>query len=229
MVMSGRGCPQKVPPSVFPSMHGCKEPASLLVYTSAMQEMSKATKRRYNDPTYHLWYYNGVGLDIGGGDDPLGRWCHAFARMKSCRTWDKADGDAQKLLSIADNSLDFVTSSHCLEHLNNPRSGLSRWVAVVKPGGYLVVTVPDFNLYENGTWPSKYNADHKWGFALNRPWSLSPPVINVIDLIQGVEDHANIERLQLVRDFYSPHLAGTDQTLLPNVESAIEFVLRKHG
>ena len=65
-----------------------------------MQEMSKATKRRYQDPAYHLHFFAGNGLDIGGGDDPLGRWCHAFARMKSCRTWDKADGDASWLDGI---------------------------------------------------------------------------------------------------------------------------------
>lgn len=194
-----------------------------------MQEMSKATKRRFQDPAYHLWYFSGHGLDIGGGDDPLGRWCHAFARMKSCRTWDKADGDAQELRGVAAGSFDFVASSHCLEHLWHPRQALDNWMHILKPGGFLIVTVPDFDLYEGGAWPSKYNADHKWKFTLSRAFSERDKLLNVLNLIGGMEAGFSVERIQLVRDFHSPHLAGTDQTLLPNVESAIEFVLRKHG
>ena len=219
-----------MPPSVVTSMHGCKEPASLLVYTSTMNEMSKATKRRYQDPAYHLWYFSGVGLDIGGGDDPLGRWCHAFARMKSCRTWDKADGDAQELKGVKDGSFDFVASSHCLEHLHSAHDALTNWLRVLKVGGHLVVTVPDATMYEQGHWPSKYNADHKRMFTLSDPPN-DLVTHNVLDLLrsQRIGFRFSLERLQIVRDFYSPHLANTDQTLLPNVESAIEFVLRKHG
>lgn len=193
-----------------------------------MQEMSKATKRRFQDPAYHLWYFSGHGLDIGGGDDPLGRWCHAFARMKSCRTWDKGDGDAQELKGVAADSFDFVASSHCLEHLYNPYSSLDRWIEVVKPGGFLVVTVPDCDLYEGGKWPSRYNGDHKWMFTVRNDLDKNPRVINVARMVLAAAD-VSVERIQLIRDFYSTHLAGTDQTLLPNVESAIEFVLRKHG
>lgn len=197
-----------------------------------MQEMSKATKRRFQDPAYHLWYFSGDGLDIGGGDDPLGRWCHAFARMKSCRTWDKADGDAQELKGVSAGSFDFVASSHCLEHLRNPMIALAEWIKVVKPGGFVVVTVPEWGLYECEQWPSRYNADHKWAFSLV-PQVAPPrvPLLNVLTMLSQVTTTAgaSVERIQLVRDFHSPHLAGTDQTLLPNVESAIEFVLRKHG
>lgn len=199
-----------------------------MVYTSPMQEMSKATKRRYNDPAYHLWFYSGDGLDVGGGDDPLGRWCHAFARMTSCRTWDKADGDAAWLDGIGKASLDFVASSHCLEHLANPVNALARWLEVLKPGGFAVVSVPDAEMYEQGHWPSKWNADHKWRFTLRGETDHEAKIYNVVDFLRGWK-MASVERLQLIRDFHSPALAGTDQTLLPNVESAIEFVLRKHG
>lgn len=200
-----------------------------MVYTSPMLEMSKAVKRRHSDPAFHLWYFAGDGIDIGGGDDPLGRWCHAFARMKSCRTWDLADGDAQELKGVAVGTYDFVASSHCLEHLRDPWDALFAWSQVVKPGGHLVVTVPDFDLYEDGKWPSRYNADHKWKFTLSRGHDPSNGLVNVLSLLSGLKIGCAVERLQLVRDFYSPALAGTDQTLLPNVESAIEFVLRKHG
>ncbi len=214
--------------SQFLHAMGNRRPHS--VYTSAMQEMSKATKRRYQDPFYHLWAFAGHGLDIGGGDDPLGRWCHAFARMKSCRTWDKGDGDAQELKGVKDNSYDWLASSHCLEHLHNPYTGLRNWIRVVKPGGWLTVTIPDATMYEQGKWPSRWNGDHKWMFSMSLPRSADPPRYNVLELVGSqIADVASPERIQLVRDFYSPALAHTDQTLLPNVESAIEFVLRKHG
>lgn len=205
-----------------------------VVYTSVMQEMSKATKRRYNDPAFHLWYFAGEGMDIGGGDDPLGRWVHAFARMKSCRTWDKQHGDAEELKGVASDSLDFVASSHCLEHLHQPREALRNWCRVVRPGGVAVVTVPDFQMYEGGKWPSRYNGDHKWAFSLSLyPSVARPKIINVLELLHEMQADGDglfsVERIQLVRDFYSPALAHTDQTLLPNVESCIEFVLRKHG
>ena len=70
--------------------------------------------------------------------------------MSSIRTWDWEDGDAQFLASVADASLDFVHSSHCLEHLVDPAEGLNNWVRVVREGGYVIVTVPDEDLYEQG-------------------------------------------------------------------------------
>jgi predicted SAM-dependent methyltransferase len=133
------------------------------------------------------------------------------------------------LKGVASDSLDFVASSHCLEHMVNPVYALARWFDVLKPGGHLAVTVPDFDLYEGGSWPSKYNADHKWKFTLSRPHSERDKLLNVLNLIGDMDVGFSVERVQLVRDFYSPALAHTDQTLLPNVESCIEFVLRKHG
>jgi SAM-dependent methyltransferase len=126
-------------------------------------------------------------------------------------------------------SFDFVASSHCLEHLHDPSDALLAWSQVVKPGGFLIVTVPDFDLYEGGRWPSRYNGDHKWKFTLSRPGMAAERLINVAALLADIRIRCGIERIQLVRDFHSPALTGTDQTLLPNVESAIEFVLRKHG
>lgn len=194
-----------------------------------MNEMSKAVKRRFHDPLFHLHAFAGDGIDVGGGDDPLGRWCHAFARMKSCRTWDKGDGDAQELKGVPDAAYDFLASSHCLEHLHDPAAGLRNWVRVVRPGGWVVVTVPDFDLYEGGAWPSRFNGDHKWKFTLSRPHAGGDRLLNVTNWLADLNPPAAVERLWVVRDFWSPALAGTDQTLLPNVESAIEIVLRKHG
>jgi SAM-dependent methyltransferase len=199
-----------------------------------VQEMSKATKRRYQDPAYHLSFFRGHGLDIGAGDDPLARWVGQFARLESVRSWDVKDGDATMLAGVPDGSYDFVVSSHCLEHLYNYMESLWNWSRVLKPGGYLIVTVPDEDLYEGGVFPSAWNGDHKHTFTVHKPTggprkSWSPRSVNLLPILEKMSEWITVERLQLVRDFWQPALAGTDQTLNPNTESCIEFVLRKHG
>ena len=44
----------------------------------------------------------------------------------------------------------------------------------MRPGGFLVLVVPDEDLYEQGMWPSAFNEDHKATFRLDRPSSWSP-------------------------------------------------------
>jgi SAM-dependent methyltransferase len=51
--------------------------------------------------------------------------------------------EASNLTGIADGRYDFLLSSHCLEHAANPLKALQEWVRIVKPGGTLVVIVPD--------------------------------------------------------------------------------------
>ncbi|MDR3566931.1 MAG: class I SAM-dependent methyltransferase [Syntrophobacteraceae bacterium] len=47
-------------------------------------------------------------------------------------------------LSIFDtNRYDFVVSSNCLEHVANPLKALVEWVRVVKPGGYILLVLPN--------------------------------------------------------------------------------------
>ena len=55
--------------------------------------------------------------------------------MKSCRSWDLPDGDAQYMASIEDGLFDFVHSSHCLEHMQDPQTALANWIRILKPGG----------------------------------------------------------------------------------------------
>jgi len=190
-------------------------------------EQSKAAKRRYYDGAYHLRYFAGHGLDVGGGNDPLGNYCKHFARMLSCRNWDLKDGDAQLLIGVEDQSLDFVHSSHCLEHLRQPDAALENWLRVVKSGGFVIVTIPAESLYERGHWPSRFNADHKWAFAMNKPHAKAHE-INVVTFLDSFSRAAEVERLIFHRDFFDDSLpVATDQTWTGNAECAIEFVLRK--
>ena len=99
-----------------------------------MKECSKSIPRRLKDARYAQRYLVGEGVDIGGKPDPLALYREFFPGIAALRTWDIEDGDAQFLESVADESFDFVFSSHCLEHLRDPAEGLG----VFYSGGLLV-------------------------------------------------------------------------------------------
>lgn len=65
-------------------------------------------------------------------------------------------------LPFADESVDAVYSSHCLEHIANYAGAYLDWFRVLRVGGYIVVVVPHMFLYERKQHPpSQWNADHK--------------------------------------------------------------------
>lgn len=192
-----------------------------------MKECSKSIIRRLSDPNFINRYFVGRGLDIGGKPDPLCLYQGLFCKMGSVRTWDLEDGDAQYLDGVADCEYDFVHSSHCLEHLVDPMEGLKNWFRVVRPGGYLIVTVPDEDLYEQGVFPSTFNRDHKWTFTIMKLRSWSERSLNVVDLIRQLGESVDLVRLEQLSATYRFDLPRYDQTLTPVGECGIEFVVRK--
>jgi SAM-dependent methyltransferase len=52
--------------------------------------------------------------------------------------------DATDLRGIADHAYDYLLSSHNLEHIANPVRALKEWMRVVKPGGAIIVILPDY-------------------------------------------------------------------------------------
>lgn len=192
-----------------------------------MKECSKSILRRVRDSRFALRYFVGDGVDIGGRPDPLVIYQELFPRIASLRTWDLEDGDAQLMASAADESFDFVFSSHCLEHLRDPIEGLRNWFRILRPGGHLVVTIPDEDLYEQGVWPSTHNRDHKSAFTLSKAKSWCPASINVLDLMRSLGPAADVRKIEVVDEAYRYDLPRFDQTLTPVAECAIEFVVRK--
>jgi SAM-dependent methyltransferase len=192
-----------------------------------MKECSKSIARRLSDPNFSNRYFVGHGIDIGGKPDPLSLYAGMFSRMSAVKTWDWDDGDAQYLGSAADCSFDFVHSSHCLEHLVDPLEGLKNWFRVLKPGGHLVITVPDEDMYEQGVFPSTFNRDHKWTFTIYKPASWSDRSINVIDLVRELGAEAELLRIEQLSATYRFDMPRFDQTLTPVGECGIEFVVRR--
>src|SRR5882724_845066 len=194
-----------------------------------MKECSKSISRRLADSNFISRYFVGDGLDIGGKPDPLALYQELFCQIKNVKTWDWEDGDAQIMAGVSDDKYDFVHSSHCLEHLINPREGLKNWLRVVRPGGYLVVTVPDEDLYEQGTFPSTFNKDHKWTFTIFKHKSWSNRSINLLDLVRDLGEETELVRLEQLSATYRFDLPHYDQTLTPIGECGIEFVIRKRA
>lgn len=119
----------------------------------------------------------GKGLDIGAGADLISPTARAF---------DLQDGDAGRIDETLEDSYDYVFSSHCLEHMSNPPDALRRWWTLVRPGGHLILIVPEETLYEQGFWPSIFNDDHKATFRLvEKTWS--PVSFSVQDLVAGLQ------------------------------------------
>lgn len=192
-------------------------------------ECRKANQRRLHDPAFHQRFFVGHGLDIGAGEDSLGRYAFMFPRIASVRDWNHSDGDGTDLLRIGNDVFDFVHSSHSLEHMRDPYSAIGRWLEVVRSGGHLIITVPDFGMYEHSRWPSD-NAEHTHAFTLGTPGAATHWLVNVLELagtFRRVAHAIKIERLEYAFDFGAdPNL---DQTCFGSgaSESAIEIVLRK--
>lgn len=82
---------------------------------------------------YHARRYcRGRGVDVGAG-----RWPFPGAHPVE----DSPDENAYRL-KAADGSLDYVFSSHCLEHLEDWRGALREWRRVLVPDGILYLYLP---------------------------------------------------------------------------------------
>lgn len=192
-----------------------------------MYEQSKAAKRRFFDGNFHNRYFIGDGIDIGGKPDPFSQYIGVFPLVNSVKIWDLEDGDAQYMNKCDNEVYDFLVSSHCLEHMVDVYEAFKNWLRIVKNGGYLIITVPDEDMYEQGIWPSKYNEDHKWTFTINKLDSWSARSINIIDLLNFFNNDIEIEKIQKISDFYNSNLNQIDQTMNPNIESCIEIIIKK--
>lgn len=183
--------------------------------------------RRLHDSRFVSRYFVGEGLDVGAGGDALGEHKELFPLIDRCRGWDLVDGDAQHLTTLPDNAFDFVHSSHCLEHMHDPYEALKNWLRVLKPGGHLVVMIPDEDMYEQGIFPSTFNSDHKWTFTICKARSWSNKSINLTHFLAKFAAEAQIIKIEQLDTTFRYSLPRYDQTLTAIGESALEFVMRK--
>src|SRR5438093_2198416 len=118
-----------------------------------------------------IQYTSGVGIDIGCGLNKIHTAAIGIDKRLSPSDFGYPFGaqiraDGSKLPWFADGSLDYVFSSHCLEHFHDAQLVLDEWSRVVKLGGYLVLILPHKNRYPNVGTPGA-NVDHKHDYLPN--------------------------------------------------------------
>jgi SAM-dependent methyltransferase len=190
-----------------------------------MRESSKAMLRRFEDPKESEFWktvFSGSGIDVGAGDDLIA--------VEGARGFDVQDGDANRLADYFEETFDYVHASQCLEHMHDPKAAMEQWLKVLKPNGYLVVTVPSWELYEGMIWPSRYNPDHKITFSMWQKDSPAPHHVKVPEWLEQNFPQHTVCLCRLVDTNYN-YKIGTkmDQTYRfeDRVEAFIEFVIQK--
>lgn len=62
---------------------------------------------------------------------------------------------ADRPMPIADNTYAIIESSHSLEHMENTEWTLKEWIRILKPGGILLIIVPDKEFHAHDMNPDK--------------------------------------------------------------------------
>lgn len=162
-------------------------------YTNICPKSETAKFRHLTAP-----FCTGIGVDIGAGGDAVvpSAICVDLAKS-NCPAMGSSPVhipmDCRKLSAIfMDESLDYIYTSHLLEDFtwDEAQRLLGLWVDLLKPGGYLVILVPEGSLWrravENGHPPNfnhrhefvrgeltqficEYNAAHSVSASLRRP------------------------------------------------------------
>jgi SAM-dependent methyltransferase len=109
-------------------------------------------------------FLNGSGVELGPGHHPMpipfpgvavqyvDRWqpeenLALFTNLEAGATFPKPDIvanlDVDRLSALSDESQDFVIASHLLEHLADPLTQIGEIYRVLKPGGVVLVFLPD--------------------------------------------------------------------------------------
>jgi len=198
-----------------------------------MQETLKAMRRRWceHESDGFPWkkIFKGRMIDIGCEPCPL--------PFPDVTAWDLEQGDANDMrLHFSENFFDLVHASQVLEHMHDPIKSLQSWIAITKPKGCVVVTVPCMELYGDILWGpkgSKFNPDHKSTFSYGLKRSGAPIHVHIPTLVDAINTYWNARVLhhRVVDSNYDYGIGFTrDQTLdeTAMVEAWIELVIQKH-
>jgi ubiquinone/menaquinone biosynthesis C-methylase UbiE len=94
-------------------------------------------------------YCLGNGVDVGANNWPI----------LGARIVEEKKEENAYVIKEHNDSLDFVFSSHCLEHLKNWEKALKEWHRVLKSGGIIFLYLPHSSCE---MWLPGVNKYHKW-------------------------------------------------------------------
>jgi predicted SAM-dependent methyltransferase len=95
----------------------------------------------------------GKGYDIGFGKD---EW-----KLPNAIGIDRNLHNSYHADSLPDEQVDYIYSSHCLEHVDDWVTTLQYWISKLKVGGVLFLYLPDFS---QTYWRPWHNSKHKHCF-----------------------------------------------------------------
>ena len=126
---------------------GLFEPARRIARATRRRAPTQTSKCRADLAPFCV----GVGLDIGYGGDPITPSAICMDLPQAYGQYGRApqhiQGDARSLRWFADGALDYVYSSHVLEDFDDTSAVLDEWLRVIRPGGLLVLFLPDEPTY----------------------------------------------------------------------------------
>lgn len=206
-------------------------------------ETSKSNfTRRIQNIKYRQRYFVGEGIDVGAGANPLNyqflnenkilylprkRNFH-FPNIKNVliysNDWNEKDV-AENINERLDKKFDFLYTSNLMEHVHHFERSLLDFSIVVKENGYLIVCVPDFELYEYETWPSLGNKTHNFCFSLNKTFDIKEHK-RITHIIKNFYN-LSLENIEIADTSYNFDIENKkDQTKELTTEAFVEFVCK---
>lgn len=157
-----------------------------------------------------LKYCVGKGLDIGCGDDKI---CpDAIGVDRRIVPGVTCLVHSADKLEFHDETMDYVFSSHCLEDLFDRRKGLREWLRILKPGGYLILYLPDKEWYPN----------------VGHPLANKAHIVDVTpELIMGDLDSTGVEYDLISSNRYGPPNGVYVWEDRGRIEYSFEIVIQK--
>jgi SAM-dependent methyltransferase len=137
--------------------HAIRDPRKILSFLNFRLRLLQVRKIRRNGELFHVYrgeaypdylhhgnamsfvletarkYCRGRGIDVGASVWPY---------PDSIPVRDEPHQNAHKLDAFDDGSLDYVFSSHCLEHLDRWEGALALWIHKLRPRGILFLYLP---------------------------------------------------------------------------------------
>jgi hypothetical protein len=147
-------------------------------------DLFRVYRKLLNDPRLERlpggWIYEGKFypdyLTVGGASHAIFRealkFCHGRGVDLGAGFWplpgavpvdlERGPGLGMAITDFAENSLDFIFSSHCLEHIENWKETLSEWIARLNEGGlvFLYLPPPSCGIWHPGS--PMVGDGHKW-------------------------------------------------------------------
>lgn len=99
------------------------------------------------------YYCKGTGYDIG--------FCKEEWKFPGAIGIDSSLENGYDADNLPDGEVDYIYSSHCLEHVNDWVSALEMWISKLKKGGIIFLYLPDFSQVY---WRPWHNKKHKHCF-----------------------------------------------------------------